>query len=210
MDLGLNWPSPNTRDAKKLKALHHYQHLSTLQEIEKPNTTINQGNKTESSSFLGGIKKLGKAARKKILEILPGKFKIINSPAGRVLVALLTLSLMPAIILILWLIIQLCVILLWMSHSLLISMAIMVIHRQNSNEEENTEILGSAMINGARESEKSTREPNERATEPELQDRILMEKLEDNDRRISALTSGQISLGARVASWEESTPISHG
>ena len=62
------------------------------------------------------------------------------------------------------------------------------------------------MINGARELGKSASEPNEQ----ELQDRILMEKLEDNDRKISALTSGQISLGARVASWEESTPISHG
>ena len=125
MDLGLNWPSPNTRDAKKLKALHHYQHLSTFQNTEKPNTTINQENKTESFSFLGRIRKLGRAARMKILEVLHGKSKIINSPVGRVLVAILALSLMPAIILILWLIIQLCAILLCLSHSLLISMAIM-------------------------------------------------------------------------------------
>jgi hypothetical protein len=221
MDLGLNWSSPSTREtkklealhhhhAKKLEALHHYQHLSTLQNTEKPNTTVNQENKTESCSFLGRIRKLGKAARMKILELLHGKSKIMSSPAGRVLVGILALSVMPATFLILWLIIQLCAILLCLSHSLLISMAIMLIHRQDPNEEENTGTLGSAMINGARESEKSAREPNERTTEPELQDRILMEKLEDNDRRISALTSGQISLGARVASWEESTPISHG
>ena len=43
-----------------------------------------------------------------------------------------------------------------------------------------------------------------------LQDKILMEKIQENDRRISALTMSQLSLGARVADWEESTPISHG
>ena len=66
------------------------------------------------------------------------------------------------------------------------------------------------MITGIRESGKSTKEPSERNIESELQDRILMEKLEETDRRISALVAGQISLGARVASWEESTPFSHG
>ena len=142
----------------------------------------------------------------KILELLHGKSKIMSSPAGRVLLAILALSVMPATLLILWLIIQICAILLCLCHSLLISMAIMLIHRQNPNEEENTGTLGSAMINGARGLGKSANEPNE----PELQDKILMEKLQDNDRKISALTSGQISLGARVAIWEESTPISHG
>ena len=142
----------------------------------------------------------------KILEVLHGKSKIINSPVGRVLVAILALSLVPATFLILWLIIQLCAILLCLSRILLISMAIMLIHRQNHNEEENTGTLGSAMINGARELGKSASEPNE----PELHDRILMEKLEDNDRRISALTVSQLSLGARAADWEESTSISHG
>ena len=78
MDFGLNWSSPSTRDAKKLKALHHYQHLSTFQNTEKPNTTINQENKTESFSFLGRIRKLGKAARMKILELLHGKSKIMS------------------------------------------------------------------------------------------------------------------------------------
>ena len=65
MDLGLNWPSPNIYDAKKTKALHHPQNLSTFQGIEHPNTTINQGDKTEDPSFLSGIKKLGNAARGK-------------------------------------------------------------------------------------------------------------------------------------------------
>jgi hypothetical protein len=70
MDLGLNWLSPNIYDTKKIKALHHPQNLSTLQKIKHPKTTINQGNKTEDPSFLSGIKKLGNAARGKILEVL--------------------------------------------------------------------------------------------------------------------------------------------
>ena len=124
MDLGLNWPSPNIYDAKKTKALHHPQNLSTLQGIEHPNTTINQGNKTEDPSFLSGMKKLGNAARGKILEVLPGKFNISNSLTGRVLVTLLSFSLMPAIMLILTLIIQLCIVLFRMGHILLISLAV--------------------------------------------------------------------------------------
>jgi hypothetical protein len=108
-------------------------------------------------------------------------------------VVTLALSAMPAALFVLWLIIHMCAILLCLCHSLLISMAIMLIQGRNQ-------------IMAARELGRSTNEPNVH----ELQDKILMEKLQENDRRISALTASQISLGARVASWEESTPISHG
>ena len=142
------------------------------------------------------------------------------------LLALFSFFLMPAIIFILAIIVQLCVICLKMGLKLLTSSAafkslksflsrhnnnvIETIRRQAPNEEESTELMEPTMITGIRESGKVTKEPSERNSESELQDIILMEKLEETDRRISALVAGQISLGARVASWEESTPFSHG
>ena len=70
------------------------------------------------------------------------------------------------------------------------------IRRQTLHEEESKELMEPTMITGMQESE--------------VQDRILMEKLEETDKRILALVAGQISLGARIASWEESTSFSHG
>ena len=84
------------------------------------------------------------------------------------------------------------------------------IRRQTLHEEESKELMEPTMITGTRESGKATKEPRERNSESELQDRILMEKLEETEKRILALVAGQISLGARVASWEESTSFSHG
>ena len=59
------------------------------------------------------------------------------------------------------------------------------IRRQTPNEEESTELMEPTMITGIRESGKVTKEPRERNSESELQDRILMEKIEETDKRIS-------------------------
>jgi acetylornithine/succinyldiaminopimelate/putrescine aminotransferase len=175
----LDWSPTNIREAKKLEvflhdhakaleALHHHQHTSTFQQnTEGPSTTADQGNRTKSCSFLSRLRRLVKAARTKILEIVDGKPKIMGTNAGKMLMA--TLALWPAALFVLWL----------------------FMHNQ---------------IMAARELGRSTSEPDAYG----LQDKILMEKIQENDRRISALTVSQLSLGARVANWEESTPISHG
>jgi hypothetical protein len=139
------------------------------------------------------LRRLVKAARTKILEIVDGKSKIMGTNAGKVLMATLALSTMPAALFVLWLFMHMCAIMICLCHSLLISIVIMLIQGHNQ-------------IMAARELGRSTSEPNAHG----LQDKILMEKIQENDRRISALTVSQLSLGARVANWEESTPISHG
>jgi hypothetical protein len=176
-DLGLDWSPTNIREAKKLEvflhdhakaleALHHHQHASTFQQnTGGPSTTADQVNKTKSCPLLSRLRRLVKAARTKILEIIDKKPIIMSTNAGRMLVA--TLALWPVALFVLWL----------------------FMHNQ---------------IMAARE--RSTNEQNAYG----LQDKILMEKIQENDRRISALTMRQLSLGAKVADWEESTPISHG
>ena len=84
------------------------------------------------------------------------------------------------------------------------------IGRQTLNEEESKELMEPTMITRTRESGKATKEPKGKNRESEVQDRILMEKREETDNRILAIVAGQISLEARVASWEESMSFSHG
>ena len=84
------------------------------------------------------------------------------------------------------------------------SNVIETIRRQALNEEESEELMEPTMFTGVRESGRTTEDPEKKNRKPEIQDRILMEKLDETDKRISALVAGQISLGARVASWEES------
>ena len=90
------------------------------------------------------------------------------------------------------------------------SNVIETIRRQTLNEKESKELMEPTMFTGTRESGRATEGPKEKNRESEVQDRILMEKLDETDKRILALVAGQISLGARVASWEESTSFSHG
>ena len=84
------------------------------------------------------------------------------------------------------------------------------IRRQALNEEESEELMEPTMFTGVRESGRTTEDPEKNNRKPEIQDRILMEKLEETVNRNSSLVAGQISLGARVASREESTSFSHG
>ena len=57
------------------------------------------------------------------------------------------------------------------------------IRRQALNEEESEELMGPTMFTGVRESGRAIEDPDKKTRNPEIQD--------------------------RVASWEESTPLSH-
>ena len=50
------------------------------------------------------------------------------------------------------------------------------------------------MTTGALGSGKATKEPSKTSSESKVQDRILMDKLEETDKRILALVAGQVSL----------------
>ena len=84
------------------------------------------------------------------------------------------------------------------------------VRRQALNGEETEDLMEPTMFTEMQESGGTIEDSDRKTRNLERQDKELMGRLDETEKRISALIAGQISLRARVASREESTPLSYG